>query len=63
MEGHSCRLVLSRRDGESIHIGEDVVVTVHGRGTVKLMIEAPDSVRILRSELVEEGVGDGRSDL
>ena len=47
-------LVLSRKIGESILIGEDVVVTVretHG-GRIRLAIEAPRDVLVLRSELV-----------
>ena len=46
-------LVLTRRAAESIHIGRDVVVEViRVRGDrVCLGIHAPESVRILRSEL------------
>jgi carbon storage regulator len=47
-------LVLTRRLGECVHIGDEVVVTVlavSGRN-VRLGIEAPTSVPILRSELV-----------
>ncbi len=48
-------LVLSRKKNETILIGEDVVVKVisTGRGKVKLGIDAPTSVRVLRGELVE----------
>ncbi len=46
-------LVLSRKPGESIHIDSDIRVVVisvsHGR--VKLGIDAPNHIRILRSEL------------
>jgi carbon storage regulator len=47
-------LVLSRKLGEKIHIGADIVVTVvEVRGNhVRLAVEAPDDVRILRQELV-----------
>lgn len=47
-------LVLSRKIGEKILIGSDIVVTVTAidRDRVKIGIEAPDQVRILRSELV-----------
>ena len=49
-------LVLSRKIGERIWIGEEVVVTVvhidHTR--VRLGIEAPRSVPIWRSELIVE---------
>lgn len=47
-------LILQRRAGESLVIGEDItisVVSVDGV-RVKLAISAPDSVPILRSELV-----------
>lgn len=47
------RLVLARRLGESIRIGEGIVVTVVGTGRrrTRLLIEAPEQVRILRTEL------------
>lgn len=49
-------LVLSRRLGESITIGDDVVVTVlEVRGdVVRLGIEAPRSVRVHRQEVYRE---------
>jgi len=49
-------LVLSRKIGERIWIGEEVVVTVvHIDQTrVRLGIEAPRSVPIWRSELIVE---------
>ncbi len=46
-------LVLSRKREESIRIGGDVVVTVleiRG-GRVRLGVEAPTQIRVLRSEL------------
>jgi carbon storage regulator CsrA len=54
-------LVLSRNLGESIRLtnendGTEIVVTVLGwrnRGGIKLGIEAPARVEILRGELVE----------
>ena len=48
-------LVLSRRAGETINIGEGVTVMVirlEG-GKVRLGVEAPENVRILRGELDE----------
>jgi carbon storage regulator len=50
-------LVLSRKQGEQVHIGGSVTVTVLGisRGVLKLVIEAPGSVRILRGELARSG--------
>ena len=46
-------LVLTRKRSEMIRIGEDIVITVvhTSRGSVKLGIEAPSSVRVLRAEL------------
>lgn len=46
-------LVLTRKKTETIRIGEDIVVTVvqTGRGRVKLGIEAPAHMRVLRGEL------------
>ena len=48
-------LVLTRKKSESIKIGNDIVIKViqTGRGIVKLGIEAPAHVRILRAELTE----------
>jgi carbon storage regulator len=46
-------LVLSRKQGERLQIGDNVTVTVlevHGR-RVRFGIEAPSSTRILRGEL------------
>ena len=46
-------LVLSRREGEAIHIGDDVVVeVVHTGKTVKLAIRAPRETSVVRGELV-----------
>ena len=48
-------LVLSRRKGEQIQIGEGVTVTLISVSSnrVRLGIEAPCDVRILRQELTE----------
>jgi carbon storage regulator len=48
-------LVITRKPGERITIGDDVVVTVlEVRGTlVKIGIEAPESIRIHRQEIYE----------
>lgn len=47
-------LVLSRKPQESITIGRDVVVKVVGvsGGRVRLAIEAPQSVRVMRQEIL-----------
>ena len=48
-------LVLSRKPGEKIVVGTDVVITIlcSSRGRTKIGIEAPDHVRVRRGELVE----------
>lgn len=49
-------LVLSRKPGEKIRIGDDVAVTVVriGPNTVRIGIEAPREMSILREELQVE---------
>lgn len=45
-------LCLARRKGESIKIGDDItIVIIDIRGQVKIGIDAPKDVVILRSEL------------
>ncbi len=46
-------LILSRKTGEEIIVGEDIVIRVTeiGKGSVKLGIEAPSETIILRGEL------------
>jgi len=46
-------LVLSRKTGERIHIGENIVVEIRriAGNRVTLALEAPRDVRILRGEL------------
>jgi carbon storage regulator CsrA len=48
-------LVLSRKSGEKIIIGDNIVVTVlETKGNrVRLALEAPGHVRILRGELLD----------
>ena len=48
-------LVLSRKPGEQIRIGNNITLTVVSiKGNqVRLGIQAPDDVRILRQELAE----------
>jgi len=49
-------LVLARKLDESIVIGDDIILKVISieKGVVKLGIEAPKSVSIVRSELIED---------
>jgi carbon storage regulator len=51
-------LVLTRKRTEMIKIGEDIVITViHSTGnSVKLGIQAPTNVRVLRAELCDRMV-------
>lgn len=47
-------LVLTRRDSESVMIGDDIEITVLevAGAAVKIGISAPRAVKVLRSELV-----------
>ncbi|MEN4046431.1 MULTISPECIES: carbon storage regulator CsrA [Sulfurimonas] len=49
-------LVLARKADESIVIGENIVVKVISveNGVVKLGIDAPKEISIIRNELIEE---------
>lgn len=57
-------LVLSRKKGEQIRIGDDVVVTVQrlNGNRVALAIEAPREVPIARGELRPDPQADTRPD-
>lgn len=46
-------LILSRRKNESIHIGDDVVITVLNadRGQARIGIEAPKDTPVFRTEI------------
>jgi carbon storage regulator len=48
-------LVLSRKHNEKIRIGNDIVITIVNisDNNVKIGIDAPNSVKILRDELYE----------
>jgi len=58
-------LVLTRKPSEVICIGEDIFIKVirTGRGSVKIGIEAPRSVRVLRAELCDDTRTARRGDL
>lgn len=49
-------LVITRKKGESILIGDDIEITISKveDGSVKLAINAPKEMTILRKELFEE---------
>jgi len=48
-------LILQRKPGEAVRIGDDVTVSILSveNGRVRIAIDAPTSIPILRSELVE----------
>ncbi len=48
-------LILTRKPGEKIQIGDNITICVVdlGKGHVKLGIEAPKNVTILRQEVIE----------
>lgn len=50
-------LVLSRKVGEKILIGDDIVVTVVrlSQGVVRIGVEAPDDLPIVRKEIQKTG--------
>lgn len=54
-------LLLSRKPGQSIVIGEDIVVTIVAvdRNRVQIGIKAPNYVPIYRQEIVERMVAAG----
>ncbi len=56
-------LVLGRKVGERILVGEDVVVTVVsvGRDGVRVGIDAPREVRVHRAEIVDQVAADNRA--
>lgn len=49
-------LVLARKEDESIHIGDDIIIKVVSieNGIVKLGIDAPKDISIVRDELIQE---------
>lgn len=57
-------LVLSRKPGETIRVGRDIVITICGvKGRhVRVGIQAPTDQLILRSEVVEQPRQEGRGD-
>ena len=53
-------LVLSRKQNERIRVGDSVVVTIVrvSGDKVRIGIEAPPNVRVLRDELEDQRLGD-----
>lgn len=56
-------LVLSRKAGETIRIGDDVVVTINriNKNRVSIGIHAPDGYRVLRGELEDFQASEGET--
>ena len=48
-------LILQRKPGEAVRIGDDITISILSveNGRVRVAIDAPTSVPILRSELIE----------
>lgn len=53
-------LVVTRKQSETIQIGDDIVIKViqKGRGGIKLGIDAPATIRVLRGEVAKEAIGE-----
>ncbi|QDV53857.1 carbon storage regulator [Gimesia fumaroli] len=49
-------LVLTRKRDEVIQIGDNIVIKIlkTGKGAIKIGIDAPEHVRVVRGELIEE---------
>lgn len=56
-------LVLTRKPGQSVYIGDNIKVTLHGiRGNqVRIGVEAPPSVKIYREEIYLQILEENRS--
>jgi len=54
-------LVLTRKQGETIHVGEAITVIVKriGNGHVRIGVRAPDNTAIVRGELHKEALLNG----
>ncbi len=52
-KGENKMLVLTRKNGQSINIGDNIKITAIniGKNSVEIGIDAPSSVKILREEL------------
>lgn len=58
-------LVVSRKQGESIIIGENIELKILeiSEGSVRIGIEAPKSIRVLRKELIKEVENENRESI
>jgi carbon storage regulator CsrA len=55
-------LVLTRKEQEEISIGEDIklVIVSCNNGRVRIGIQAPQQMRILRSEIEKKDINNGK---
>ncbi len=55
-------LVLTRKRDEVIQIGDNIVIKIlkTGKGAIKIGIDAPENIRVVRGELIE---GASKSDV
>lgn len=52
-------LVITRRPGQSFLIGDSRVTVLPGRGSrLRILVNAPRSVKVLRAELLDKPAGD-----
>ena len=51
-------LILTRRPGQAIYIGENIRITVidFNEDYVKFGVEAPDDIPVFREELIKNGI-------
>jgi carbon storage regulator CsrA len=56
-------LVLTRQNGQAVLIGSNIRVVVYTPGRVKLGIQAPKDVRVLREELTRTEPTDDRREV
>ena len=54
-------LLLNLKDGEYLTIGEDIVIQVFTTSTIKISVQAPKNINILRGEVLERN-GEKRPD-
>ena len=47
-------LVITRRPGESFFVGNDVEIVILGGSNVKIGVNAPAEVEVVRTELIPE---------
>ena len=58
-------LVLTRKSGEKLRIGKDIVISVVSkvRGSIKLGIEAPREVSVYREEIYQSVMNANRNSI